>query len=374
MAPDTFININDGRRDRLAAYAEWEAIWGPKWRSLFGIRTDNVLMNTGAVHGYNDTMMYNGAPLYPATTFNGRDRKRTDNNIDVTALSRYAPSPTLDFEAGYARKTRSPNLYERYAWSTNTMAMEMINFAGDGNYYVGNLDLVPETAHTVSASANWHAAVTAERGIAVTPYYTVVQDYVDARRCPTSVCGSSAAVRASLTATSGFVYLQFVNQDSELYGVDVSGHSQLARLDRYGRFSATGTLSVVRGRYHTGDDNLYNIMPVTARLAVVHALGGWTNVLDVQLVGSKTNLSRVRNEIGTGGYGLVALRTSYGWKAARIDVGVENLLDTFYSPPLGGTYVGQGATMSGSAIPWGIPIAGAGRALYVNLSLTFHSR
>ncbi len=65
MAPDTFININDGRRDRVAAYAEWEAKWGPRWRTLLGIRTDNVLMNTGEVHGYNNTMMYNGAPLYP---------------------------------------------------------------------------------------------------------------------------------------------------------------------------------------------------------------------------------------------------------------------------------------------------------------------
>ncbi len=139
-------------------------------------------------------------------------------------------------------------------------------------------------------------------------------------------------------------------------------------------FTATGTLNVVRGRYRSGADNLYNVMPVNSRLALVHSLGGWTNMLEVQLVGSKTNRSRVRNEIGTDGYGLVTLRTSYGWKSARIDVGVENLLDTFYSPPLGGTYVGQGATMSSAAIPWGIPIAGAGRALFVNLSLAFQSR
>jgi len=27
MAPNTFLNINDGERDRLAAFAEWEAQW-----------------------------------------------------------------------------------------------------------------------------------------------------------------------------------------------------------------------------------------------------------------------------------------------------------------------------------------------------------
>jgi iron complex outermembrane recepter protein len=141
MAPDTFININAGRRDRLAVYAEWEASWGSRWRTLLGMRNDNVMMNTGTVHGYNNTMMYNGAPLYPATTFNQRDRKRTDHNVDLTALSRYAPSSTFDLEAGYARKSRSPNLYERYAWSTNTMRKWSIS---------------PATAITTSAtSACW---------------------------------------------------------------------------------------------------------------------------------------------------------------------------------------------------------------------------
>ena len=192
MAPNTFVNINDGRRDRIAVYGEWEARWGRQWSSLLGIRSDNVLMDTGTVQGYNDTAMYNGPPVYPATTFNARDRKRTDHNVDATALSRYAPSAMLELEAGYAMKSRSPNLYERYAWSTNTMAMEMINFAGDGNYYVGNLDLKPETAHTFSATVSWHTAATTERGMSVTPYYTSIQDYVDARRCPPS---PSAAVR-----------------------------------------------------------------------------------------------------------------------------------------------------------------------------------
>ena len=181
MAPNTFININNGQRDRLGVFAEWEARWNPQWVSLLGVRSDTVLMNTGTVQGYNNGMMYNGMPLYPATTFNASDRKRTDHNFDVTALSRYTPEATLDFEAGYARKTRSPNLYERYAWSTNTMAMEMVNFAGDGNYYIGNLDLKPEVANTFSATVNWHDAAKEQRGIAVTPYYHLRSGL---HRCP----------------------------------------------------------------------------------------------------------------------------------------------------------------------------------------------
>jgi hypothetical protein len=37
------------------------------------------------------------------------------------------------------------------------MAMTMTNWFGDGNGYVGNIDLKPEVAHTLSATADWHS-------------------------------------------------------------------------------------------------------------------------------------------------------------------------------------------------------------------------
>ena len=70
MAPNTFVNINNGQRDRIGGFAEWEARWTPRWVTLLGVRSDTVMMNTGNVQGYNSTMMYDGPPLYPATTFN----------------------------------------------------------------------------------------------------------------------------------------------------------------------------------------------------------------------------------------------------------------------------------------------------------------
>jgi iron complex outermembrane receptor protein len=329
-------------------------------------------MNTGPIQGYNNGMMYNAAPLYPATTFNAANRKRTDANFDVTALAHYAPGTALEFDLGYARKAHSPNLYERYAWSPNTMAMEMVNFAGDGNYYIGNLGLKPEVAHTVSVTGAWHGRSKEERGVSLTPYVTYVQNYINAIRCPATVCGSSAAVTASATATTGFVYLQFANQNARLYGVDVSGHSVLART-AHGTFTATGVASVVRGENRTTSDNLYNIMPVTAKLSVVHKVGRWTNTAEEQLVDAKTNVSRVRNELRTGGYALLNLRSSYDLRRVRFDAGVENTLNKFYAPPLGGAYVGQGPTMSGSAVPWGVPIPGMGRSFYIGMTVKLSS-
>jgi len=51
-----------------------------------------------------------------AVAFNARDRYRLDNNFDATALARYEPGSNTTFEFGYARKTRSPSIYERYLW------------------------------------------------------------------------------------------------------------------------------------------------------------------------------------------------------------------------------------------------------------------
>jgi iron complex outermembrane receptor protein len=374
MAPDTFWNINNGKRDRLGVFAEWESHWNQQWTSLLGVRSETVKMDTGTVHGYNNTMMYNGAPLFPATTFNNHDRQRTDSNFDVTALTRYTPTSTLTFEAGYARKTRSPNLYERYAWSTNTMAMEMINFAGDGNFYIGNLGLEPEKANTVSATADWHDAAREQWGLKVTPYYTYVQDYIDARRCPISVCGNKAAVIANLTAKTGFVSLQFVNQSARLYGIDVSGKYLLAKTSDYGSFTATGVLNYVRGENRTTGDNLYNIMPLNAKLAIINRIGKLTSTVEGQLVDAKTQVSQARNEVNTPAYGLMNLRASYEWKKVRLDAGVENALNKQYDLPMGGAYMGQGATMSGNmmgAPPWGTPVPGYGRSFYVALTVTF---
>ena len=49
-----------------------------------------------------------------ANAFNAKDRKRSDSNIDLTAPARYTPNANASYEFGFAHKTRSPNLYERY--------------------------------------------------------------------------------------------------------------------------------------------------------------------------------------------------------------------------------------------------------------------
>ena len=354
MGPETFWNIKNGKRDKLDVFAEWQADWAPQWRSIIGTRLSQVKTNADNVSGYSS--MYDS----DAAAFNAQSHARTDNNIDFSALTRFTPSATEQYELAFARKTRSPNLYERYTWATDSMTSIMNNFAGDGNGYVGNPNLKPEVANTLSSSVDWHAADGEAWQFKLSPYYSYVQNYIDARRYD-----------ASSTATTGYVVLQYVNQNAQLYGVDVSGKLQLAKNTAYGSFDATAQLSYTRGENLTTGDNLYNIMPLNGKLALVNKLGQWTSTAEWQAVRAKTEVSAVRNEAKTPGYSLFNLRTRYENKQFSVDVGIDNVFNRFYTLPLGGAYTGQGATMGINSIAWGVGVPGPARSLYTAFNYKF---
>lgn len=364
MGPNTFWNIDYGQREQVGAFAEAESRLTDQWVGLIGVRGNVVNMNAGPVQGYD-----NGLPALwgdDAAAFNAQDRQRTDHNWDFTVLARFEPAQTLRVEAGYARKSRSPNLYQRYAWSTQPMAALMNNFVGDGNGYIGNVNLVPEVAHTVSATANWSAADAASWNLSATAYYTRVDDYIDAKRCDFGQCSAENA-----TKTTGFVLLQYVNQSARLYGLDVSGQMLVAQSAEFGSFTGTAALGYVRGQNRTTNDNLYNMMPLNLKLAAVQQWGQWTNAIEYQAVAAKTKVSQVRNEVPTPGYGVVNLRSGVEWGNGRVDVSLVNALNRFYSMPLGGAYLGQGPSMTTNGIPWGVPVPGVGRSINVALSLQY---
>ena len=368
MAPNTFLNINNGKRDRNALYGEWEAHWSERWQSLIGLRAEQVKTNADAVHGYNNNM---GGYVLSAAAFNAKNRSKTDNNLDLTALGRYTPDATQSYEFGYQQKTRSPNLYERYSWSQNSMALIMNNFVGDGNGYLGNVDLKPEVAHTLSFTGDWHST-DREWQLVASPYYSRVTNYIDAVRCLGSGTGMNALCggAANNTASNKFVQLQYANQSARIYGLDLSGKMPLG-LTGWGRFGLQGLLNYTKGKNLDTDDGLYNIMPLNTRLTLTHQWGGWNNALEVVAVKAKTDVSDVRQEIKTPGYSLVNLRGSYSWSSVRVDFGVENLFDKLYYLPQGGAYAGQGMTMSTNGIPWGIVVPGMGRSVYASVNVKF---
>ena len=348
MGPDTLWNVRGGRRDRLGTYAEWETRRGRGWTELLGFRGEVVRMNTGDVAGYNDSTTTTGSAAYAADAaeFNAVNHFRQDINFDVTALARYEAHAGRILEFGYARKTRSPSLYERYLWvKRSAMSVDMNGWFGDGNGYTGNLNLRPEIANTFSASAGWRSKAKGNEGweLKITPYLTYVQDFIDVQRCPVINDGSSGCTATRFAATSGFVTLQFINQAARLYGADATWRAPLGGNDATGRFALRGVFGYVRGQNLDSGGNLYEIMPVNGLVGLEHRRGDWSSGFDFQAVDRKSDVEAVRNELPTAGYALLNVRTSYRWKLAenvgiRLDAGVDNLTDRNYALALGGRY------------------------------------
>jgi len=364
MGPNAFWNIDDGRRLRDGAFAEWEAHWGTHWSTLAGLRADQVRTDVAKVQGYDNGL---GAIWgQEAAAFNAGPRSRQDHWVDLMGSLRYQPDAGTRYEIGLARQTHAPNLYQRYAWSTQPMAALMNNFVGDGNGYIGNPYLRPERAHTLAASAEWRSTDDSEGLLKAQAHLTQVSDFMDARRCDFGQCST-----ANVDMPKAFVLLQYVNVPARLQGLDLSGERRLWHHATRGRLKGSFVLSTLSGQRRDNGDGLYNLMPPQLRLSLEHQRGALSTVLEVQGVSAKTHVSQVRNEMSTAGYGLVHLRSRCEWAHARLEFAIENLFDRFYTPPLGGAYLGQGRSMTSAGIPWGVPVPGTGRSFNTSLTLWF---
>lgn len=363
MCCSTFVNVNGARRDRLGTWAELEHVFSKEWSALLGVRNDTVWMDTGNVGGYSavdvgPNMM--GMParvnyLSDSNAFNARNHARTDVNFDMTALLRWKPLETTDLEFGYARKTRSPNFYERYSWSTGAMASRMISWFGDANGYVGNIDLKPEVAHTLSATMVLHDRAKKVWEVKVTPWFSHVENYIDVDR--RTVTGINYGA---------FPLLQFANHDAELYGFDAAARAEVWTSDVWGRFDVSGRASYTHGRNLDTHDGLYRVMPFEGAIGLDHRLGGWSQHAEVQMVSSKTDVSSTRNELRTAGYALVNWRTGYQWQNVRLELGVDNLLDQKYASPLSGIDYGENKKTGAVG-----PLAGPGRSIFATAKVSF---
>ena len=374
MSPNTFRNINGGLQNIASVFGEWEKQFDPKLKTLFGVRYSLVNSSTGNVNGYMNNNMAN--EVTDANAFNSTNSYRNFNDVDVTLTTSYKHNSHHDMELGLARQVRAPNLYELYSWSTSSMNAVMNNFVGDGNGYFGNPNLKAETAYTASAAWDVHTE-DREYMAKASPFYSYVQNYIDAvqwsSNCgmtKTSVCPSTSSPAATLKGGQ-FNVMQYVNQNANLAGIDLDGQMPIAKT-QFGRFSAQGLFNWTYGKNLVTGYGLYNVMPVNGKLNFTHQYGGWDNQIQLVAVANKNNfLSVERNEIPTPGYFLTNLKASYSWAKTRIDAGINNLFNTLYYQPLGGAYLGQGATMGINSVPYGVPLPGMGISYYTAVNFKF---
>jgi iron complex outermembrane receptor protein len=345
-----YVSLNNATRVQWGTFAEWERRWNERWTTQFGVRNDTLRMDTGPVQGYDG--------IDPAAqAFNATHRARVDVNFDSTLLIRFRPDDGEDYTLGLARKNRSPNLYERYAWGTNTIGT--ITWFGDGNGYTGNPDLKPETADTASVSGNWHDRDARAWQLRVTTYLTAVQNYIGVLPLCAPACSGMPASQ-----------LMFANQTARLYGADVNAAYTLSDNAVGGVFRIKGSAGYVHGEDLSTRTPLYHVMPLHGLVAVEYEFGAWSSALSFHTVVRNTDVDPVRLEPPTPGYSMVDLRTAYEWRNLRLDFAISNLLDRRYASPLGGTW--QSAPYPpGYAGATFRPLPAAGRSFDSGFSMKF---
>ena len=345
-----YVSINNGTRTQLGTFAEWERRWSARWLTLAGVRNDTISMHTGPVQGYDG--------IDPtAQTFNASHRARTDVNVDATLLTRYKPDDQESYSFAVARKNRSPNFYERYAWGTNTIGT--ITWFGDGNGYTGNPALKPETAYTASISGNWHDRAARSWEVKMTPYYTRVQDYIGV----VPICGPDCSGMPGSQ-------LMFANHNARLYGADGSAVYALSNTPEAGAFRLTASGGFVRGEDLSTQTSLYHMMPLHGTIGLEHLRGRWSSALELHVVDRKTEVDTTRLEPQTPGYTVLNLRTAYEWRSVHFDVAITNLLNRQYENPLGGTWQSD-LYPPGYPGPSFRPLPAAGRSFDTGITVEF---
>ncbi len=322
MGPNAYQNVHLGKRDRLGVYAENTFNKGERIEYLTGLRTDIVVMDTGRVEGYNNV---SNSPV-DAAFFNEQKRARTDVNFDALLAVRFHKNEREIIETGYARKTRSPNMYERYSWGglkthnmPTRMDMRMINWFGDGNGYVGDVDLKPEVAHKFSAKYTYNDKKRFK--VELAPFFNYVENFIDANVVDTD------GVRN---------YLQFTNEDAVLYGFDFNADVGIVSSEKLGELSLRTLGSYTRGYRVDKKADLYHLMPLNMNITLRHQLSFWENDLTVRMVAQKKTVNKLRLEAQTAGYALLDFATRLKWSKFTLELGVSNMLDKDYQMPLAG--------------------------------------
>ena len=255
----------------------------------------------------------------------------------------FTPDETNRYEVSMGIKNRAPSLLERYLWTPLNASAGM----ADGRTYLGNVDLDPETAFQLTASAahradNW--------SVRFSPFYNRIHNYIQ---------GSPIARNDA----AGMPVLQFQNFDwVDLYGAELAASYQCTD-----HIELSAQLSYVRGRNQDTNDDLYRISPLHGLVDLGWEDGSWEAHVELDWAAAQNDVSDYNGESSSPGYVLCHLRCAYQIKeGTRIEVGVENVFDEEYSAHLSGVN-----RVAGSDVAMGEGIPGAGRFFYTSLRWAF---
>ena len=372
VAPFFVTNFNNAEEDHLGVFTEWKGTY--KNASVeFGIRYKQVKTDADEVDAQPANL--EPAASTPGTPpaavralrdrFNTADRSQKDHNLDLAAKINYPLNDEFSLIAGYARKTRSPTYIERYLW----IPLNVNAGLGDGNNYIGNIELDPEWSNQFELGLDW-----ANDRAYFTPrvHYQRINNYiqgvaVQANMFNMPIIGVSGGANGDATP------LQFQNVEAEIYGFDADWGYELND-----QWMLTGSATYVRGKRRDVNDDLFHIAPPRISAAVTRKFGNGSATIEGILVSRQTKISDEltddpanpnNNNDATPGYGLINLYGQYtpsSLSNVSVRAGVENLLDKEYTDHLNGFN-----RVAGNGVDVGERLPGPGFNAFITLGVSF---
>ncbi|MEZ5998653.1 MAG: TonB-dependent receptor [Hyphomonas sp.] len=337
-------------QDRVGAFAEWTGGLGP-FESELGLRIDQNSYDAG------DAVLGPALPAMPvmlAAQFNAADRSGDDTTVDAVARF-WTPSENgLSWRFTLAHKQQMPGYIQRYGW----LPLNASGGLADGNIYVGDLTLKPETAWIAEAGFDF---ATTNLYARPTVYLRQIDDYIQGVPFDATpgVIDTPQEMVANMSGDA--TPLRWANVDARLYGFDMDfGY------DFDGPLRIDSVLNYVRGERRDIDDNLYRIAAPSLTTGLTWDAGIWSATFEARAVAEQDKVSLTNSEAASPGYVVLSLYGDWQVKdGVRVSAGVENLLDQVTRDHLSGyNRNGYGDVALGSRVP------GAGRGVFLRLSFT----
>lgn len=345
--PNFFVTSLPGiELSRIGGHLEWRgAVRGVE--AELGVRADSHRASAGEA---STGPAVPAGPTLLAAAFNAGDRDWSGETVDLAArfwrdLGDVTPRLTL------ARKTRAPNAVERFSW----MPTEASGGLADGNIYVGDRDLRPETAWIIEGGFDWGRGPVWARP---TVFYRRVDGYIQGVSFDGTPGVADTPVEMVAAMSGDPTPLRFANVDAELYGFDMDFGLQATD-----RLRLDGVASLVRGERRDVSDDLYRIAPPTLRLAATWEETDWSVGAEVAGTLRQTHISAGNDETPSSGYAVVNLRGEWRLRPGlQLEAGVENLFDREYRSHLAGRN-----RVADSDVALGDRLPGSGRGAFVVL-------
>lgn len=351
LNPAFFIESQpDARSDRIGGFVQWRGGLGAVAFEA-GARVDRTEQSVGVPR------LGTAVPAGPrglAAAFIAGDRAATDTTVDVV-LRGWAPLGAITPRVTIARKERVPSVLERFGWLPTEASFGL----ADGNIYVGNPALKPETAWIAEAGFDYDGAWLTIRP---TLFYRRVDDYIQGVPFDATPGVINTPVEMVANMSGDPTPLRFANTEAELYGADLD-----FSIRPVAQVELSGTASFVRGQRRDVDDDLYRVPPANLRLAAVWSDDRLALGAELFAAAAQKRVSVSNDEQTTGSYATLGLFARYALsEGLAIEAGAENLLDEAYAPHLAGrSRVGASDVAVGERLP------GAGRGGWVRVTARF---